>query len=238
MPNDPTPLDIAKFKLDAFKVAIEMRIALMKAHADYNYRMMEVAELRAKVETDRLKLRILADAFQDYRIARRSGMQRVRAFAQKLDRHETALHRINYLALGELNTPFHVNLGWRGFWYLTSQCPVATAIALGKIKCIATDRKGKNFYKPSDPDKRIPDAPSSIRNALLLMDWSRKLSAVPRLGSPPLSRFADLLDILGKGGAGLVKEGKKELNAANKDLKRVREASWKNLVLSKETPKD
>ena len=84
----------------------------------------------------------------------------------------------------------------------------------------------------------MPDAPSDIRNSLLLMDWARKLQAVPRLGSPPLEKFAELLEILGDGAKSLVTELKAELKTAETELRKLREANWKTMNLQNKEPKN
>ncbi len=94
-----------------------------------------------------------------------------------------------------------------------------------------------SFYYPRDPDKKLPNASSSIRVALLLMDWARKSSLVPRIGSPAAGRLRELLEVLGNGGTALLETSKAELTKAKQDLKRVREKAWRKIDLTTENPK-
>ncbi len=237
MSSDPGPLDIAKFNLDAYKTAVEMQVKLMQAYADYNFRMMQVAELQVKVETNIVKLQILQDAFQSYRLARLQAMRLVNSIGERIEKYSMAIRRLNNLVLGETLSATLIGIGWQGFFFLQSQAPVNTLLELVKIKCTASDRKGKNFFNPRDPERDPADAPATIKTALQLMDWARKQNIVPRIGSSVQSRLGELLTVLGAGGKAEVDALKQQLAEAQKELKRVVEANWKNLDLNKEPPK-
>lgn len=238
MPDDPQPLDIARFKLDAFKTSVEMHTKLIKAYADYNFRMMEVLEKRVKIETDLLKMRILQDAFADFRMARRQNLRQVRSLDEKIERHSTALDRVAFLLMGQVSRQSLVSLGWRGFWYLVAQSSPMTVLAMGRPKCRVSDRDGSNWFRPAAIATPVPNAPSSITHSFLLMDWARKQQAVPNFGSPPLEKLAELLEILGNGAQDSIKELQKRLLAAEKELKRIRDANWRTMKLVDKEPKE
>jgi hypothetical protein len=117
MATEPSSLDIAKFNLDAYKTAVELQIKVMQAYADFNFKMMQVAELQVKVTTDVLKLNILRDAFENYRFARLQAMRQAHSLDEKVEKYSTAIRRLNHLVIGELVRPSFAGHGWQGFWF-------------------------------------------------------------------------------------------------------------------------
>jgi hypothetical protein len=234
---DPKPLDLAKFKLDAYVKVAEVQAKMMEAYANYNFRMMEVLELRVKIETDLFKLQMMRAAFYDFEQARRRALTRVRDMEAKAEKLATSIRQLNHLVLGEVTPATWVAFGWRGFWFLTSHGPVVAATEMAKIKSAAAVRKGKHFFKPSDPTASLDDAPGDINRALVLMDWARKKNVLPRIGSPPYEKFAELIEILAAHATPLLQEAGQATKEAEADLERIRKINWKNVRIEEEKPK-
>jgi hypothetical protein len=97
------------------------------------------------------------------------------------------------------------------------------------VKCSAQDRKGKNFYRASEPSAEIENAPSEIVRALVLMDWACKQSILPRTGSSPYEKLAELLKILSEHAKSLLTEAVNATKEAEKDLERIRKMNWQNI---------
>lgn len=226
---DPNFLDIAKFNLNAYETAIELQIKVMNAYAEFNFRMMEVAEKQVKVASDEVRLAMLQEAYLNYRLAHRETLRRAFILQQKLERVHTALHRLAFFAQGEAMPVHAVALAWRGFWYLTSQAPVATVVAMSQVKCDSASRKPENFANLREPSAKIPTAPAKIKAALSLMDWIRDLQLVIRLDSPASKLAAELLKILGSAASELRSSAETNLQSARDDLTKIREIGWKAL---------
>lgn len=237
MPTAPAPLDIAEFKLKAYKTSIDLQIAMMGAYAEFNLKMMEAAMLQVQVETAIVRKRILQDAFADFQRARYVAMRRTKELQELAERYNNAIDRLTYLVMGETCPPSLVSIGWRGFWFLTSRSTVSTVVSLGKIKCSAPDRKGVAFVRLSDTSATIPNPPSTIGTALELMDWARKQNILPRLGSSPYERLAELLEILGEGAQVMLADAMTDYKAAEDELKRIREKTWTEIKVDAEKPK-
>ncbi len=232
------PLDLAKFNLDTYVKVAEVQAKMMEAYANYNFRMMEVLELRVKIETDLFKLQLMRAAYYDYEQARRRALRRVRDLEEKSQKFETSIRQLNHLVLAETTPASWVSIGWRGFWFLASQGPVVSVTEMSAVKCSAQDRKGKNFYRATDPGSIINDAPSDIVRALVLMDWARKQSIVPRMGTSPYEKLAELLEILSRHSKPLLNESITATKEAEKDLERIRKMNWKNIKIEDEKPKE
>lgn len=236
MPDESTPLDIAKFHLDAYVKASELRLKSLMTYAEFNLKMMEVAQKQMEVARAGLELEILRDAFQSFKLARKLAARQAKSCQEQVERYAVAIARLPNLVRGETALPFGTADGWRGFWVLSSRAPVSAVLEMGQIRCSAADRKGKAFFSPRNPSASLDDAPSEIRYALALMDWARKKLIVPRLGSKPMTLLAQLLEILGKAAETQKTEAEAELSEAAAELKRIRETAWKNIVVSNETP--
>lgn len=237
MADTVKPLDLAKFKLDAYVKVAEVQAKMMEAFANYNFRMMQVLELRIKIETELFKLHVMRAAFYDFEQARRRAQRRVKDMEANAAKLANSIRQLNHLVLGEITPATWVGFGWRGFWYLTSHGPVIAATEMALIKCAAADRKGKHFFKASDPTSSLDDAPSDISRALVLMDWARKKSIVPRIGSPPYEKLAELIKILSTYATPLLAEAIEATKEAEKDLERIRKMNWKNVKIEDEKPK-
>lgn len=235
MPNDP--LDVAKFNLDAYKTSIELQMQMMKAYADYNFRMMEVAQLQIKVETESVKLAILQDAFDDYRRTRLSAIQRTRTLQDNVERYSDALLRVNFLVRGGSIAASLISLGWRGFWFLCSRAPVTTVVQLSKIKCTASSRKGATFLRATTNSNVIDDAPTTIATALELMDWARNAQIVPKQGGASYELLSQTLLVLGDGAKEQLSAAKAELKAAQSDLREIQKTQWSKIDISSTPPK-
>lgn len=237
MASEPTVLDISKFQLDAFETVADVNMKMMKAYADFNYRMMEVAQLQIRVQTDQTKLIILRKSLQTFVAAEQEARRSVQASQREAKKLSRAIRDLNHLLLGETASPSFISLGWRGFRFLTLQAEPATTMKLARVDCELADRFGSQFFDAAHPDETVPDAPSHITKALTLMDWARKSNLVPRVGSGAHNRLSDLLTILGSGAASALTKSIAALTEAEKELARIRETSWDNLDVLEEKPK-
>lgn len=237
MASEPTVLDYSKFNLDAFETTADVNMKMLKAYADFNYRMMEVAQLKIRVETDQTKLAILRKSFQTFVAAEQEAKRRIQAATKDAKRLARAIRDLNHLLLGEAVSVPLIPLGWQGFRYLMLQADTATMIKLSQARCESGDREGSCFFDPARPDDEPASAPTRITQALALMDWARRANLVPRLGSGAQNRLCDLLAILGSAASSELKERQKALKDAEQELARVRETSWDNLDVLEEKPK-
>ncbi len=235
--SSPNQLDIAKFKLDAYKTSIDLQIKALDAYGEFNLKMMEAAEKQSKIATDQFKLQLLQQAYLSYRAAQQEVIRRSFGLQQKLERFSTALTRLNYLVLGEAIPAGFVGLAWRGFWFLTSQAPVAAVVSMSGTKCPPNARKGSNFIDPQNPGKKIENAGSEVQSALHLMDWARDRQLAIRLASPASDLLAALLKILGESAKEQKSQAEANLKAAKDELAKLRELSWKSLDFSTVQPK-
>ena len=237
MSTAPDALDIAKFKLDTYKTIIDLQIKAMDVYGEFNLRMMEAAEKQIKVATDQFKLQMLQQSYLSFRAAQQEVIRRGFALQQKLERYVSALNRLNYLAMGETIPPMFVGLSWRGFWFLTSQAPVAAVVAMSAIKCDPAARKGSNFFNPQSPSQKLSNAPANIKSALTLMDWARDGQLVIRLGSPASEQLRALFKVLGDAAQDQRTSVESSLKQARDELTKLREMSWKSLDLTATPPK-
>ncbi len=228
MADTPSILDIAKFNLNAYETAMELQIKAMDVYGEFNLRMMEAAEKQVKIASDQVRLAMLQEAYLSYRVAQRESLRRAFALQQKLERTQTALRRLSNFAFGEAMPVQSVGLSWRGFWYITSQAPVAAVVAMSSIKCDAEARKADNFANLRDPRAKVPSAPAKIRSALTLLDWARDLQLVVRLDTPAAKLVAELLKILGAAATELAASSEAKLKSAREELARIREIGWKS----------
>lgn len=237
MAKEPTVLDISKFQLDAFKATAEVKMKMMQAYADFNYRMMQVVQLQTQVEIEQTKLTILRKSLLTFVAAEQQARRQVKAAKQEAKKSSKAIRDLNHLLFGETASTALIPLGWQGFRFLTLQASTSTAIQLSRVSCDSGDRLGSGFYNAARPDEAVADAPSTIVKALSLMDWARRRTLVPCLGSGAQNRLADLLTILGSGADAALSRSQAELAQAEKELARIRETSWDNLDVHDEKPK-
>lgn len=94
MSTDTQTTDI---RLERMKALVDMKVKLMKAYANYNYRMMQVLELRAKVETKYFKLEMLRDAYIDFKRARTQLLKEQRSEERRLSQIARHLKYVRYL---------------------------------------------------------------------------------------------------------------------------------------------
>lgn len=224
-------LDVAELRLEAFKTVGELQIELLEVQGEYQLNMMEALKKRVEAETDLYRLRMMQDAYRDYRNARRDSIQQLRRVEARAGRHETAARRIGYLALGETLSHYRCQVGWRGFWYLASQSPVDTVLELAAQPCGPEDREAHQFHSP-----RLGKAPTmgpdrKVTQSLALMDWARSTDVVPRLGSSAIKRLQELLQIMVRGADRLVERTEIRLEQARQELLQLRRANWETLEI-------
>lgn len=231
------PLAGPRFGLEALKLTVELRIALMKAYADFNYRMMEVAEKQVKVTSDLVRLAQLREALRSYQRARHDAereLSRVRNEAEKWRRN---IQLASYLALGEILDPDQVSPAWRAYQFLIAKNPFDAKLKLAQIKAAARHRVGTNFSRNRSPGQACPDAPASITSAVALMDWARKGILIPRIQSAAQELLGKMMSVINDSASASAAELARDMNAAQSDLARIREMGWRAVDITKEFPK-
>ncbi len=227
-------LDMQKFDLERYKTIVELEIKKMEAFANFNYRMMEVAELQIKNETKIARLTILKAAMKSYEKARQKAMKEERLLAEKVVAYAKAISRIPFLLRGEVADKAMVSLGWQGWTFLLAKAPNVVT-AMNKVKCGATERKATQF---SFPSLKSGDASTDITRAIVLMDWARKLGAIPKIGTKAQQRLGELLQILGDGADDGLEKVRTDLATAETEFKRINEKQWDQLKLENEKAKE
>ncbi len=228
-------LDVQKFELERYKTTVELEIKKMEAYANFNYRMMEVAELQIKNETKIARLTILKAAMKSYEKARQKAMKEERLLEEKVGKYAQAISRITFMLRGEMADKAMVSLGWQGWTFLLAKAPIPVVTAMNKVKCGATERKATQF---SFPSLKSDGAPTDIKYAIALMDWARKLGAIPKLGTKAQGRLGELLQILGDGAVVGLEKVKTELATAETEYKRINEKQWDQLKPENEKAKE
>jgi uncharacterized protein (DUF1810 family) len=229
------PLDMQKFALERYKTTVELEIKKMEAYANFNYRMMEVAELQIKNETKIVRLNILKAAVKSFEKARQKAMKEERLLSENLAKYTLAIARIPFLLRGEMADKAMVSLGWQGWTFLLAKAPIPVITKLNKVKCTEKERMATQFAFPS---LKGGNAPTTINHAIVLMDWARKLGAIPKLGSKAQEKLGKLLQILGDGAEDGLEKAKTDLADAEKEFKRIDEKQWEQLKPENEKAKE
>ena len=197
--------------------------------------MMEVAELQIKNETKIVRLNILKAAVKSYEKARQKAMKEERLLLEKVAKYAQAISRIPFMLRGEMADKAMVSLGWQGWTFLLAKAPIPVVTAMNKVKCGATERKATQF---SFPNLKSGDASTDITHAVVLMDWARKLGAIPKIGTKAQQRLGELLQILGDGADDDLEKVKTELATAETEYKRINEKQWDQLKPENEKAKE
>lgn len=237
MPDSPTPLDWAKFSLDRNTAVANATSTLLKAYADYNYRIMEVLEKRVKIETNLLKLRIMNDAFTDFKRARTEVMRERRKVRSRLKSIERNAKNVRYLAQGDELDADLVNLAWIGIRYFLNNAPMDVAPALNSINVSGAHRAGNHFSHNRKRGEACADAPDSVDNIRSLINFLARNAYMPRFGSPPYMLIAELINVLNRAAEDEQEELNTRLATIKDELAEIRAADWKTIDIARE-PKD
>ena len=234
----PEVLDIARFNLDAMNARAKIHIDLMKAYADFNYRMAEVAEKRVAVARRREELRQLKQAYKEYQTA----LKEVKRERNKLERQEVRINRAarnaERLSWGEWLDPDLVGLAWTGFRFLVNQMHGQLRVAVFGAKINGEHRLGVSFSRNRYPNSPCDDAPGTIRNAISLFEWARRKSYIPRVGTPPQESLGAILTILHDNAETELTQLTKELVNARVELTKLRMVNWRKVGIAEHPPKN
>lgn len=230
-------LDIARFNLEANQAEVQARVDLMKAYSDFNVRMMEAAKLQAEVEIENFKLQLLRDAFNSYRRARFEADKEEKRVSKELDRVNLHGRKVPSLLLGETLPADDVSKSWISLEYFVRTADTDTMAKLVSVKAPGTACQGVHFSKNRTPGSSCEDPPATITHAWPLLQWARKKLYLPRIGTPPHTLLGKIIEVIGGGAERRRKAVEKELVAAQKELRSIKEKGWENLDVTKIQPK-
>ena len=230
-------LDWAKLRLDYLKASVDAKVALMKAYADYDYRMMEVLEKRIQVEKDAVKLRQMADAFKDFKRARSGLLRSIRVQEGKRARTTTSLKYLHYLQRGETLPDHLVAWVWVGFNYFLNNLPVDDEMELASLPITEEHRRGDHFSHNLHPEESCESAPETIRHIRSLIDFLRTRNYIPKLGTPPYFLFLQVIGILVEHAGERNDAIEQRIAESKAELQELRAADWTTIDINKE-PKD
>lgn len=230
---DTSPLDIAKFNLSAFKTMKDVEKMMLEAHANYLFRMTEVAEKQIKVEKDKLALRQLKRAFKRLNSAIKKQTRKVVTLEREIQRRGQKVKDVAKLMLGETLNPTQVSTAWNGYHYIVTKSDATAIFEMGKIKATTEHRQAVHFSKNRFPDAELetPTA-AEARTALTLMAWLKRRSYVPRIGSPPQHLLAAVLDVARESAENQTEDLETELADSEEQLQKLRDKHWKKVAAS------
>lgn len=215
-------------RLKTYVTLDELEMKQMEAVANYNYRMMEVAEKQIQVENDRLRRNLLRETIHVFQEARRAALVSFKRLQGQKNKLELAAHRTAFLLLGETIQPAQVGLGWRSLFFLLPYCPSSIISEIGLLQCSKEHLVATNFFSPR---KEVPDVPQDIEMVLELFGWARRMDVIPKLSSPMYLYLQQIIDLIAKGAELSLEPIRLKKDAAESEYKRVRETPWQLLTI-------
>jgi hypothetical protein len=230
-------LDWGKLNLERMTASVDAQVKLMKAYADYNYRMMEVLEKRIKIETDILKLRVMIDAFKDFKRARSALLREIRTAEGRIARTDTNLKYMRYLQRGETLPAQLVAMVWIGFNFFLNNLPVEDEMEVASLAVTDEHRRGQYFAHNLHPEESCENAPESTCHVRGLIEFLREKNYVPRLGSPPYYLLLQVIAVLTQNAEDRIRIFQDRIATIQPRLEELRTGDWRTISIDLD-PKD
>jgi len=230
------PLDIAKFNLEKVKTLSKIRVDLMKAYADFHFRMAEVVGKQIENAKTFEELQMLRTARKEYELALRSAKKRQRDTEREGIRFEAATRDSERLCWGDMLDPDLVTPAWIGYKFLLAKLDTARRGVL-MLKIATKHRLGRHFCRNRFPKTQCPNAPGNIRSAASLFEWARPKGYTPRVDTPPHGLLLQVFDIFNAAAEVELKKIAERLAEARKELCELRQIHWSKIGITNFPPK-
>lgn len=225
--NRKFQIERGKLNLATFQAQVDAEVDLLKARADFMLKLQEVVAMQIKNEKDFLQLTWLHLQAREYRRALADAKRRLSSAQKRQKNLQFALQRAGWLTAGEALDGNVVPVAWGAFFSLVSNLPFDARLKLANIPITPEMRLGSGFVRPRYPEQACDDVPTSIQNALKLLEWARARSYVPRAHSAVQDLLANSLTELAKRGEEALSAVRSEAAFAEELLRVRREILWK-----------
>ena len=219
-------------ELDWFNAEVKAQVDLLKAWSEYNLTMMKAFELRARIEVELLKIRIIQDAFNDYRQARARLLQEITRTQTRVAKTADACRWARRYSSGQNLDPDLVPHVWIGMNLFLNDVPIEVEAELTALVVGDQERDGRNFCRNRDPDSACINAPSDAVQARDLIAHLARHSYMPRSGSPTMTYLARVVKFVSTLAAERSNSLSARVAAAQEELKEIRAMNWKNIDVS------
>lgn len=181
--------------LDAWTAAANCETQLRASQIAWNEHVMSLVEKRVKIERDTAEVQAMQGALVAYHRATQELELERRQLARRADQVTRSVAHAVWVFQGEMINPDNVNDVWISLRYLVGQADIIGASGL--INAIECGKKAANLsgwvHVRSFETAIEPHPGSNIRSAI---NWASRFSYMPRLGSPAMKPFEELVAIL------------------------------------------
>jgi len=240
----PTSLEVYNAFVEANRKSVQNRIDMMKAYADYNYRMFEAAKLQEEIS--RMQLETAAERARYKRIKRAAkrferALKDVRNKYKKKEKEAVRIQRnalrVTLFEQCEILPARSVPLAWAAVYFFVNT-DSSVVRQLKKIVVTSQERRGDYYSRNRYPDKKIANAPAGKKSAWSLMNWARDYPLLmPKEKTPAATFFERVVDTLTQHFEEASEEVEEEMEDLAVQLEELNERDWKKIDVEKEKPK-
>lgn len=230
--DNSAQLDWAKFELTKFNASVEAEAKMMGARAEYAYKMMQVLELKVKVEEDQLKLKIHKDAFKSFQRTRHEFLAKevlAKNRLKEIDKHTRYMLKV---ALGEHLPPNSVTHVWSGFYFFISTPGIDVATLIQDLEVTSEERDGKKYSHNSIPNEECQSCPETITDAMSLVLFLRRKNYLPKIGTPPYKLIYKVIEALLSDSLDKQAKYSEQIEKVQADLVKIQAADWRTISIS------
>jgi hypothetical protein len=214
--------------LDAWTTAANCETQLRASQIAWNEHVMSLVEKRVKIERDTAEVQAMQSALVGYHRATQELEHERRQLARRADQVSRSVAHGIWVLMGETINPDNVNDVWISLRYLVGQSDLDGASTL--INAIECGKRAANLsgwlHVRSHETAIEPHPGSNIRSAI---NWASRFSYMPRLGSPAMKPFEELIAVLQSVASCRLAKLKAQADGLAHELLELRKESWNSI---------
>jgi len=209
-------MDWAKLDLQRMETVGNMQIKGMMAQAEYAMKMMELLEKRVKIEKDITRLKILKDAFQNFKRERHELDAKIRVAESRVKTVKEHVGWLQRISLGQHVSQSLVTHVWSAFYYFLQQTPEPDLP-------VPTEACGpENFTRYVT----VPTTETGPWGYILCL---RKANTLPKTSTPAMRYMYTIVEKLCETAAQLTTQAAADANKAETKLARMQDSDWEQV---------
>lgn len=214
---ETSEMDWAKLDLQRFETVAHTQMAALQAQADYATKMVDVAQKYIAVERDKTRLKILRDAFRNFKMERDLAIRELKQAKDAAGRCEGHLRQLRRVCLGEAAGQETVVFIWSAFYFF-----------LPKFQPPANLAPPPDTLADSNFTRPVGMRPETSSPASYMLQLRAK-NCLPKIDSPAMRYVLAIMWAMSEEAAKLQAQYEDRLDEARLRLSKMEEMDWQQL---------